>query len=529
MRGPLVLLLAASTALLGAAAVAPAASAAPPPGYTLTYQTIPGDGGTALKGFVITPTGRPGPFPLVVMPSSWGVNDLEYVGAGEKLAARSGYEVISYTSRGFYDSAGENDVAGPATVADVSKVIDWALANTPADPNEIGAAGISYGAGQSLLAAAVDPRLKAVVAMSGWTDLADSLYPNQTISSIGSALLLLAGDVTSRPGPELRQLQQDFVAGDISRDLSLSPPRSADTKIAQINDNHAAVMVANTWGDSLFPPDQFVDFFNQLTGPKRLELEAGDHATSSLTGAAGLPNATWDDVTRWLDHFVRGVDNGINTENPIQLKPDNGTTWQSYPTWSAVGENTTSYLSAPTGVLPTGSLTGGPSTGWSSRINAGIDTIADSGVPLLSGALQGYADVPTGVAVPLVNRAAAGVWNTPAQPGATTVSGTPSLHLTVTPSTATTSLFGYLYDVNPLGVGSLISYRPDTLRGATPGQPMPVDLSLEPIVWNVPAGDHLTLVVDTVDPRYQSLSPIGSTVTFSSPATDPSWLRIPTN
>jgi hypothetical protein len=54
-----------------------------------------------------------------------------------------------------------------------------------------------------------------------------------------------------------------------------------------------------------------------------------------------------------------------------------------------------------------------------------------------------------------------------------------------------------------------------------------VDIELEPVVWNVEAGHRLVLVVDTVDPRYLSESALGSTVAFSSPAADPSWLRVP--
>jgi hypothetical protein len=44
----------------------------------------------------------------------------------------------------------------------------------------------------------------------------------------------------------------------------------------------------------------------------------------------------------------------------------------------------------------------------------------------------------------------------------------------------------------------------------------------------VAAGHHLVLVVDTVDPRYLGLSKVGTSVTFSSPAADPSWLSVPT-
>src|SRR4030081_2139374 len=102
MRRSLALLLAMAVPLLGLTLAAPTASAA---GQSTRYETITADDGTPLRAFVVTPTGRgDGPLPLLVMPSSWSMPNLEYVATGWKLAKESGYEVISYTSRGFWDS-----------------------------------------------------------------------------------------------------------------------------------------------------------------------------------------------------------------------------------------------------------------------------------------------------------------------------------------------------------------------------------------------------------------------------------------
>ncbi|REH41961.1 putative acyl esterase [Kutzneria buriramensis] len=483
------------------AGLAGTATAAPSTGFSTSYQAIPGDGGTTLHAFVIRPTGRgDGPFPLVVMPSSWGVNDIEYVGAAAKLAYQSGYVVVSYTARGFWDSGGQIEVAGPQDVADASKVIDWAQANANIDPARIGMGGISYGAGISLLTAAADPRIRAVVSMSGWTDLAASLYPNQTVSSQGVDLLLAAGHLTGRPGPELQQAEKDYLAGDFADALPIAPPRSAATKIDAINAHGTAVMMANAWEDSLFPPSQLVDFYGRLTGPKRLMLTPGDHATPEVFGAAGLPNEVWDAADRWFDHYLLGVDNGIDREQPVQVKPANGGGWQGsagFP-WQQQ-------------TIPLASKTFG----------AGVDTVADSGTVFVSGILQGYLNIPTGVAMPLVSPLAAGIWSGPVTSQGFEVDGAPHAELTVTPSAADTTLFAYLYDVGPLGAGSLITHKPYSLLGAAPGVARTIDLGLEPIAWNVPAGHHLALVVDTVDPRYLTSSKLGSTVALSGTLTVP--------
>jgi predicted acyl esterase len=484
MRSSRTLTLLTTVAAAGAL-LAPASSAAQF-GADIVYQSIPGSGGTPMRGFVVTPTGRgDGPFPLLVMPASWGAPGAEYVGAARKLAAESGDVVISYTARGFWDSGGEIDVAGPDTVADVSSVIDWAVANTPADVTKVGVAGISYGAGIGLLAAANDSRIKAVASMSTWADLEASLYPNQTISQVSAGALLAVAQVAGRPGPDLRKITAEFLQGKIDYARQLAPSRSASTKVDRIN---AAVLIANSWQDAIFPPSQAISFYERLKGPKRLLLQGGDHATSEVLGAVGLSNDVWDATTKWFDRYLNGVDNGVDKTPPVQLMSANASTWRGYNT--VAGPNTdTISLNAQT-------------------FATGVDTVANSGVPLLSGALQGFFKIPVGVWLPAVMPA--GVWRGPAYGKTTTVAGNPRLTATVTPSKADTTLFAYLYDVNAVGVGALVTHKPYTLRGVQPGKATTVDFTLESIQWDVPAGHRLVLVVDTQDLRYTSESSLGT-------------------
>ncbi|CTP84908.1 secreted esterase/lipase/thioesterase family protein [Xanthomonas translucens pv. phlei] len=196
-------------------------------GFSNQYRTIASWDGTKLGALVLVPQGQgPGPFPLVVMPASWSLPNLEYVGRASELAS-DGYVVVSFTSRGFWDSAGQIDIAGVATVEDVSTVIDWALANTPANAKAIGVSGISYGAGTSLLAAARDPRIKAVAALSGWADLQASLYANATVSQQGVGLLVASGAITGRPGPDLAQISARVAGGDYDGAVQGFLPKAA--------------------------------------------------------------------------------------------------------------------------------------------------------------------------------------------------------------------------------------------------------------------------------------------------------------
>lgn len=515
-------------ALVAWLAFSSAASAA---GFSKTYQRIPGWDGTELGALVLVPQGQgSGPFPLVVMPASWGLPDLEYVGRAAQMAG-SGYVVVSYTSRGFWDSAGRIDIAGASTVEDVSAVIDWALANTPADPHAIGASGISYGAGTSLLAAARDPRIKAVAALSGWADLEASLYAHQTVSKQAVGLLVGAGVLTGRPGPELAQITAKVALGDydgaVQGFVPAAASRSVINEVDALNRNGTATLLANAFNDGLFPPNQYVEFYNRLQGPKRLLLSQGDHATAELPGALGLPNEVYAATVRWFDRYLKGAANGVDDEPGVRLATLDGQ-WLDYPGWSAVQAAPTTYgLGRPAGLLrPTGTLQDGDAAGWSHRIATGVPTVADSGVVLVSGLLQGLGQ-PATASIPLVARAGAGVWMGPVYSRERILAGIPSLRITVTPSQRDVSLFAYLYSVDALGVGQLLSYTPYSLRAATPGVAQTLDIALQASAARIAAGRRLVLVVDTLDPRYSDVTAFGGTLTFASPVAAPSRLSLP--
>lgn len=498
--------------------------------FSKRYERIASFDGVELGALVLEPKGQgAGPFPLVVMPASWSLPNLEYLGRATQMAS-DGYVVVSYTSRGFWDSAGQIDIAGAATVEDVSAVIDWALANTASNPQAIGASGISYGAGTSLLAAGRDPRIKAVTALSGWADLEASLYANNTPSKQGILLLAGAGQLTGRPGPELAAVISHSLRGDfhgaVAGVMPLAAERGAASELGNLNANGTAVLLANAYNDALFPPSQLIGFYNQLDGPKQLMFSQGDHATAEIPGALGLDNAVYNAATRWFDHHLKGAANGVPAEPKVRLATTGGQ-WLGYADWNAVQANSVRYgLTRPSGLVsPTGNLSSGVATGWNHRILTDVSTVSDSGVVMVSGLLQGLG-VATTASIPLVNRSGAAVWSAPASSRAQVLSGAPSLRLTVTPSQSEVSLFAYLYSVNALGVGELLSYKPLTINGRA-GQAQTVQIEMETAAAEIPAGRRLTLVVDTLDPRYADRTSGFGAVTFSSPANAPSELRVP--
>jgi predicted acyl esterase len=476
-------------------------------------------GGVTLRGTLYEPP-DPGPRPGVVLVSPWGTPDGVYAAQATALAER-GYVVLSYTTRGFGASGGTVQLAGPADVADVSTALDWAITHTAVDPGRLGVGGISYGAGISLLAAGHDPRIRAVVAMSGWTDLAETFYRGQTraFGVLGSVRFF--AEVTGRPSRRLHDVFTDFFADRHRRRiLAWARVRGASTYLDTIDAHRPAIFLAQAYGDSFFPPNQIVDFFTRLTGPKRLELSPGDHGTPEATGLLGLPNPLWTDAGRWLDRYLAGRPNGVDREDPVVLRGQSAEPVETYPDWAHVSARTDRYALGPGRTRDrTGRLTPtAPRAGWRRTISTGVPTTADAGLVVVTNWFESLTGIPPWVWLPTVDRRYAGVWTSAPAERATAIRGAPHLRLQIRGQRAGT-VIAYLYAVDALGIGRLIAHEPRTWRrGETR-----LDVRFPARRYDVPAGDRLAVVVDSVDPLYGDRGPRRPPLRF----TGPSWLDVP--
>lgn len=489
--------------------------------------TIAASGGAHLAARVYSPLGK-GPFPLVVMPGSWGSQSTEYAAVATGFAAL-GYDVVAYAQRGFGGSSGTIDFAGTATRNDVSTVIDWARAHTSANDKAVAVVGVSYGAGIGLLAAEHDRRIKAVAAISGWADLAQALAPGNTPSVTDYQLLFTTTLANRQVGPQLHKLVTQLAAKQPAAALAttqaMSPGRSPAAGVATLNKNKTAVFLASTYQDSLVPPGNLIGFYDKLTGPKHLEFAPGDHGASALAGLYGQRSALWISVGKWV---ARYINNGTEIAGkPVQLTDASTGTVHGYGEFPSAAKPDTLRLGAASGTPATGTLAdalGSPADpGWAQSIAAGTPTIADAGPQQVSiGA--GYR--PPTAPIADVSRSAGLVWSGTPVVAATVISGEPRVHVGESSTAANASLFAYLYDVDAGGTGTLLSYGTRTLTG-TPGVAQAANIELDPISWTVPAGHHLSLVIDSVDARYLGRSVPGSTITLSSSASDPATLSVP--
>ena len=504
---------AASAALVPAQAHAASAATA----VSNTDVTLTMSDGVGLAGILTQPS-SPGPHPAIVFISSWGLPDFEYYDQAQQFAA-DGYIVLEYDPRGFYNSGGTIDVASPQDVADVSTVITWLLANTSANPSEIGVGGVSYGAGLSLLAAANDPRIKAVASMSTWTDLDYSLYPNNTRHQESTDLLAAAAELTGRLSPDFENILSDFYADkDVPQILQWGAVRSPQTYINEINANNPAVFISNGLQDSIFAPNQLTPFYNDLTTPKYLMLQPGDHATAEAGGLLGLSNSVWTNVHAWFDHYLTGAANGIDTQDPVQVEPVGGSSYEGYPSLSALSTSSATFQLGGANWLGTGSLSYAAPGSWSTGISVGTATCASGGTLEVSGLLTQLLDLPPSCWLPVIDRGDAAVWQSDAMSSELKLRGAASINLTFTPSASSGTLYAYLYDVNWADDGTLISYVPYTYLNATPGEPMTINAQLLTAAYDIPSGDSIAVVVGTKDPLFLDDDQSGSTVTFGGPS-----------
>lgn len=525
------------------------------------------------------------PRPLVIVPAGWtpfGWVLFEY--AHLQLALR-GYHVLAYTPRGlglttqtpsgayidsFWTSGGTIDVAGRADRTDGSSVIDYAEAFF--QPSAIGFLGESYGSGISQLVAAHDPgdRVKAVVALSTWGNLATSLLQHDTrhLQAVTSLVNFTGGPVERKFDEATRRILEDFDLGqnlDGVRTWGLE--RSPESCLRATNDRGIPTFFSNTWHETLFPVNQVLETFNRLEVPKRLNMWIGDHAApegAGLTIPFSGPNTPVDEAFAWLDHHLLGVQNDVpqwpEVSNQVMFtyrtETDAGT-GQNVITEPAVREPAESwdevtaqverwYLTGPADGDQDGALTDAPAADWRREFLAGNLTEATAVDAVMTTGQAEWNGSPKIYETEKFNRQDLLVWTSEALAGtsggapggasggapdrqtARRVRGIPRVGLTVRSSAASATLVAYLFDVDPADTTArIISHEPYTLTSLTPDRDTTVDWPLQAAAYDLPVGHRLALVVTSRDQLYSNAGVDGSTTTVSSPDTDPSYLDLP--
>ena len=501
--------------------------------YTINDDvTISTSDGLTLVANSLTPTAGNGPYPAVIFINSWAMNEYEYTAEAQRLAA-DGYVVLSYSTRGWGSSGGLIDTAGPKDMDDLSRVIDWLIANAPVDPARIGSAGISYGSGISLIGAAQDSRIKAVAALSSWGDLEYSLYGNQSPSLVWGELLDLSSQLIGRPDPIITRYYNAMLSQKlemIDEIVAWARVRSPLTYVDKLNANGTAVYLSKNWGDDMFHANSIMKLYEKLEGPKFVDLANGTHAFTEILGMIGLTdNRMFNNVHRWFDYHLKGKNNGIQLEPPVQVEvKDTGVIekHENYP----IATQSQEYYLHPRGLLGGGKLSDAPFQSWwpqTNTINSQFDTVASTGIPALSQMLEDFL-APTITSVPLI-APANGIWFESGRLSTKMkIRGEVNLQLQMEPQSDKAQIIAYLYDMDALGVARLITHMPYTLPATPAGKLKNLNFDLVSTAWDIPAGHKLVLAIDTKDLHYGHPSSSKFKVEFPFSSGKQSKLTVPT-
>src|SRR6202047_3188012 len=341
--------------------------------------------GVVLRADILLPSAG-GKFPTLIYRTPYGKHfALQEYKTFEKAVAR-GYTVVVQDVRGRYASDGEF-VAYQNEGRDGYDTIEWA-AKQPWSDGNVGPFGLSYpGAVQWLAAVENPPHLKAMVPAMTFATPRNFFYSGGVFD--GSWLdwiwTNIAPDIRRRKnlaGPkthdeaeetwkrEQQRLQNFLPLHDLPDFKNIAPfyyewlaPPPADPwwDWAELRNKygrvHAAVLNLSGWYDEAYGPDGATTNFNGLVkerGEKdsrtRTVIGPWTHGSNAKTRAGERdfgPSAAIDYdelILRWMDHHVRGIDNGIDREKPVRIFVMGKNVWRDEDAWPLARAKTQTYF-----------------------------------------------------------------------------------------------------------------------------------------------------------------------------------------
>jgi ABC-2 type transport system ATP-binding protein len=477
------------------------------------------------------------PVPAVLLAHGFGGTKLS-VESDAKDLADLGYAVMTWTAQGFGRSTGQIHLDSPDwEVKDAKALVDQLAARPdirkdgPGDPR-IAAVGGSYGGGLSLLLAAADRRVDAIVPMITWNDLAGSFLPNGSgggpengvfkkqwagmfFGSGGSSDLTggagpLAGGIGFRPGNQgPAEAQCGRFAADVCQAyldmattgratpeaIALLRRSSPASVIGQIK---APTLLIQGEADSLFPLSEADANARGIAAngtPVRVAWFTGGH--DGGTGPQSDQDRLHFLTAQWLDHYLKG--NGKAPSDSFTYSRITGIA-ASGEGLVAAGFNVTDYP----GVTGTGSI--------STQVQGPPQPVANppdgNPAPLSAlGGAGGGAGSLIGGAVSEVPGQHADFYSAPLAQ-TVDVAGAPTVQVRAASPTGAAVLFVKLYDIDGNGQATLPNglIAPIRLTGlpASIDKATPVTVTLPGIVRRFEQGHRLRITVASADQGFQT-------------------------
>jgi hypothetical protein len=226
--------------------------------------------------------------------------------------------------------------------------------------------------------------------------------------------------------------------------------------IDRINHAHTAIYMTVGWYD-IFTADMFY-WYDNLSVPKRLTVRPTDHSQVS----ANLSDLNYGvEAMRWLDYWLKGIDNGILDEAPIHYFLQDGAkkgAWRTSERWPLAAEEMTSFYfsqgkSGSAASANDGTLTTAAPGATAASDAYTVDYTTTSGTKTRWGAIEEahvYPDMQT-------NDAKALTYTTLPLEADAEVTGHPVVHLWLNTGASDLDVFVYLEAIDGSGRSTYIT------------------------------------------------------------------------
>lgn len=461
------------------------------------------------------PEGTRVPVVVLATPYAQGLGKVDLRDCAARLAYNlvpQGYAVAIVAARGTADSGGCMDLMGPKEQADLDQAVTW-LGTRPWSNGNVGMTGLSYeGSTPWEVAALGNPHLKTVVPIEGVPDFFSLLFHDGAPEARALLFTNAFYDAFGAASP--------YPPGGRSLDRTLTNPRcpewaeglaaSAESFRTGLRDaggfwaarDHRPGVLANYTGSVLLvqglqdwnvDPHVAFPWAAQLRDAGievKLLLPQGYHAyPDSLVGFDDSARADWPDLLLdWLDRWLL-EDASIDTGPAVQVQ-DSLHAWRNESAWPPADAAPLALRLCPGGILSEAPCAG------AARALVGPDPFHPGGYLDQYGADQFTEGFPDACAT-------CASFAAPPRDATLRFAGAPVLDLTVTPTGRTGHVAAFLY-VEADGVARRVGWGQADLRFAagdgashpvTPGEPMRVRLTLEPLDVAVPPGATLRVLL----------------------------------
>jgi uncharacterized protein len=367
------------------------------PAKILSNVAVPMRDGVTLRADVLLP-GATGRFATLVYRTPYGKQSaLKGYQTFDKAVAR-GYAVVVEDVRGRYASDGVFN-AYRNEGRDGYDTIEWAAKQDWSDGN-VGTFGLSYpGAVQWLAAVEKPPHLKAMVPAMTFSTPRNFFYSGGVFdgSWIDWIWMNIAPDIRVRknlPGPrthkeaasawkvEHERLQSFLPLAQLPDFASIAPfyyewlahpPEDHWWDWAELRDKYAqvdaAVLNLSGWYDEAYGPDGATTNFNGLLEARRGQKNSRTRTVigpwthggqeETHAGERSFPPESAIDydglILRWMDRYVRGIENRIDDEKPVRIFVMGQNVWRDEQQWPLERATPRSYFLSSPAELPAGS------------------------------------------------------------------------------------------------------------------------------------------------------------------------------